>query len=120
VDYSGVLESIMRLDKNIRFTLICDMYGNTVCCKHRDGVQNYLTDRETQEALYQSAQMWNLRRENSKKIGQGRYAFVEYEKICRFTMPFGEDRILLVTCDINENPMKIVKPIFNQIAYPTT
>ncbi len=115
--FSGLLETIMGIDKNIRFTLVSDFYGNTVCCRHREGVENYLTDYETSESLYNSAQMWKIRNEHSPKIGKGRYAFVEYGKISRLTMPLSEDRLLLVTIGNTENPMRLIEPILNQISY---
>jgi len=33
----------MKLDKKIRFSVICDMYGNIVLSRHREGLENFLT-----------------------------------------------------------------------------
>lgn len=108
----------MEIDDNIRFTLVCDYYGNTVCSRHKEGVENYLADYETSQLLYSSAQMWKSRNEHSDKIGRGMYAFVEYGKICRLTLPLSEERLILVTIGKTENPMKLIEPILNKISYP--
>ena len=54
MDYAPLLDKIMGLDKNIRFSLICDMHGNVVNTRHREKLENYLTENETKDALQYS------------------------------------------------------------------
>jgi len=113
-----MLKTIMDSDTNIRFSLVSDMYGNVETCRHREGEDNFLTEKETKDAIQYSADAWRIRRENSAKIGKGKYALVEYEKISRVTMPLSDERLLLVTIDNNQNPMKRIQLILNQVSYP--
>ena len=113
-----MLKTIMDSDTDIRFSLVFDMYGNIVNSKHREGEANFLSEDETKDAILNSAESWRNRKNFAKKIGEGKYALVEYEKICRITMPLSDDRMLLVTADNNGSPMKIIEPILNQISHP--
>ncbi len=118
MNYKMLLNTIMNSDKNIRFSLVSDMYGNIVNSKHRDGESNFLSEDETKHSLVNSAESWRTRKDHSEKIGKGKYAFVEYEKICRITMPLDDERLLLVTTDNNENALKGINLILNQISHP--
>ena len=113
-----LLNTILDSDTNIRFLLVSDMYGNIVNSSHREGEKNFLSEDETKQSLVNSAESWRTRKDHSAKIGKGKYAFVEYEKICRITMPLDDDRLLLVTTDNKENPLKRVELILNQISHP--
>jgi hypothetical protein len=118
MNYKKLLETIMESEKNIRFLLVSDMYGNVVNSKHREGADNYLTEDETKDSLHYSAEAWRIRKEHSAKIGKGKYALVEYEKIFRITVPLTDERLLLVTTDTTEKPYKLVELIMNQISHP--
>ena len=118
MDYTPLLDKIMGLDKNIRFSLICDMHGNVVNTRHREKLENYLTENETKDALQYSVESWRVRNHHSKKIGKGKFAFVEYEKLRRITMPLNEDRMLLVTVDKDGENYEIIDRILNQIRHP--
>ncbi len=118
MDYTPLLDKIMGLDKNIRFSLISDMHGNIVNTRHREKLENYLTENETKDALQYSVESWRVRNDHSKKIGKGKFAFVEYEKLRRITMPLNEDRMLLVTVDKDGENYEIIDRILNQIRHP--
>ncbi len=76
MDFKLLLETIMGLDKNIRFSLVYDLYGNVVNSKHREAEQNYLSEDETKDTLLYSAESWRVRNEHGKKIGRGKFSFL--------------------------------------------
>ncbi len=51
---------------------------------------------------------WKSRNEVSAKIGRGKYALVEYEKIKRITMPLDFDHILYITTDVEADHAPII------------
>ena len=114
--YNVLLETIMRSDKGIRFSLVSDKYGNIITCRHRVGESNFLTEDETKDSLHYSVECWKIRKQHAKKIGIGKYAMVEYEKIIRLTMPIDDENLLLITADNTKSPMKIIDPILNIIS----
>jgi hypothetical protein len=77
-----------------------------------------LTEDETKDSLQCSIESWKIRKQNAKKIGMGKYALVEYEKITRLTMPIDDENLLLVTADSTKSPMKIIDPILSIISNP--
>src|SRR4029077_3317383 len=99
-DYKSLYEKIMSLDPKIRFATIFDMDGKVMFSGHRNGVENLLTPEESQKSLQLAINAWKSRNEVSGKIGKGKYALVEYEKLKRITMPLDSDHILYITTDV--------------------
>ena len=73
----------MSLDPKIRFATIFDMNGKVMFSGHRNGVENLLTPEESKKSLQLAINAWKSRNEVSSKIGKGKYALVEYEKLKR-------------------------------------
>jgi hypothetical protein len=102
---------IVNIDPNIRLVTICDSEGKPVYSRHRLGVVNLLTPRESKESLEMAMTGWKVRNELSHKIGKGRYVVAEYEKIKRITMPFGEDYLLYLTTEVQADHLNIINRI---------
>jgi hypothetical protein len=45
----------------------------------------------------------------ASKVGKGRYAMAEYQKIKRITFPLEENHLLLVTTELDANHHKIIQ-----------
>jgi hypothetical protein len=98
----------MAIDPKIRFATIFDMDGNILHSEHRKGVENFLSPEESKKSLQLAINAWKSRNEVSNKIGQGKYALVEYEKIKRITMPIDSDHILYITTDAEADHAPII------------
>jgi hypothetical protein len=107
-DYKSLYEKIMSLDPKIRFATIFDMNGEVKYSGHRSGVENLLTPEESQKSLNLAINAWKSRNEVSGKIGKGKYALVEYEKLKRITMPLDSDHILYITTDVEADHAPII------------
>jgi hypothetical protein len=107
-DYKSLFEKIMAIDPKIRFATIFDMEGKVLYSSHREGVENFLTPEESQKSLQLAINAWKSRNEVSNKIGRGKYALVEYEKIKRITMPLDFDHILYITTDVEADHAPII------------
>jgi len=107
-DYKSLYEKIMSLDPKIRFATIFDMGGKVMYSGHRNGVENLLTPEESQKSLHLAINAWKSRNEVSSKIGKGKYALVEYEKLKRITMPLDSDHILYITTDVEADHAPII------------
>ncbi len=55
---------------------------------------------------------------DENKIGKGKFALVEYEKLRRITIPLGYERLLLITLDNTDNDLTVIENILNQIKFP--
>lgn len=98
----------MEIDPKIRFATIFDMDGNILLSKHREGVENLLTPEESKRSLQLAINAWKSRNEVSDKIGRGKYALVEYEKLKRITMPLDSTHILYITTDVEADHAPII------------
>jgi hypothetical protein len=107
-DYKSLYAKIMSIDPKVRFATIFDMNGKVMYSGHREGVENLLTPEESQKSMQLAINAWKSRNEVSSKIGKGKYALVEYEKLKRITMPLDSDHILYITTDVEADHAPII------------
>jgi hypothetical protein len=67
-----------------------------------------LSSEETRKSNLQALARWGLRNSLSSKIGRGKYAMAEYEKIKRITIPLDDDHLLLITTEVEADHGKII------------
>ena len=116
MEHQKLVDTIIDLDKNIRFSTVCNMAGNMEVSAHRDGVENYLTTDETQESLKDAAKAWiHSRTPHFKKIGKGLYTLSVYEKLKRATIPLEDGFLLLATMDNQGDQNKIMDGILKAV-----
>jgi hypothetical protein len=98
----------MSINPKIRYATIFDMNGKVLFSAHREGIQNLLSAEESQKSLQLAINAWRSRDEVSGKIGKGKYALVEYEKLKRITMPLDSEHILYITTDVEADHTQII------------
>jgi hypothetical protein len=108
MDYDNLCKAVMDIDAKIRFAGICDETGEIKYGGQREGVENILSNDETRKSNLQALARWGLRNSLSSKIGRGKYAMAEYEKIKRITIPLDDDHLLLITTEVQADHGKII------------
>jgi hypothetical protein len=108
MDYGKLCKDILNLDPKIRYAGICDNTGETKFGGQRQGVQNLLSLEETKRSNLQALARWALRNSLSPKIGKGKYAIAEYEKLKRITVPLENNHLLLITTEVDADHQKII------------
>ena len=108
MDYTKVCKEILDLDPKIRFAGVCDESGEIKFGGQREGLANLLTAEETKRSNLQALARWGLRNSLSSKVGKGKYAMAEYEKIKRITAPLDNDHLLLVTTEVDADHQNII------------
>jgi len=108
VIYKSIFDKVLNIDSKIRFATIFDMNGKVLFSIHREGVQNLLSTEESQKSLQFAINAWKSRNEVSDKIGAGKYALVEYEKLKRITLPLDSEHILYITTDVDADHAPII------------
>src|SRR5919201_2084938 len=111
MDYGKLCKDILELDSKVRFAGVCDETGEIKYGGQREGVKNLLTPEETKKSNLQAMARWGLRNALAPKVGKGRYAMAEYEKIKRVTVPLANDHLLLVTTEVNADHGKIIDSV---------
>ena len=114
-DFGKLCEDILKLDPQIRFAGVCDDSGEIKFGGHREGINNLLSADETKRSNLQAFARWGLRNSLAPKIGKGRYAMAEYEKIKRITIPLENDHLLLVTTEVEADHVKVIDSVINML-----
>lgn len=109
MDYQSFQEKAMKISPAIRYATITDMNGKIKYSGHKKGVKNLLTTKESIKSLKTSANIWKARNQLSRKIGRGKYALAEYEKIKRIVIPLGKTHLLYLTTSARADHSKIIK-----------
>jgi len=108
MNYDKLCKDILSIAQDIRFAGICDDTGEIKYGGHREGITNLLSSDETKRSNLQALARWGLRNSLASKIGKGRYAMAEYEKIKRITFPLENHHLLLITTEVNADHSKII------------
>jgi hypothetical protein len=115
MDYGNLCNDILELDQNIRFAGVSDDTGEIRFGGQRQGITNLLSTEETKRSNLQALARWSLRNSLAPKIGKGRYAMAEYEKIKRITFPLEDYHLLLITTEVNADHGKIISKVLDMI-----
>ena len=91
--------SIMNLDDRVRFVTLIDKSGTIIFGGQREGVKNYLLEKDQKKSLKHILDSWFLRNQFYEGIGDGKYAMAEYEKVKRFTFPLNNSYFLYITTE---------------------
>jgi hypothetical protein len=108
MDYDNLCKEILEQDVNIRFAGVCDDTGQIRYGGQRQGVNNLLSSEETKRSNLQALARWALRNSLAPKIGKGKYAVAEYEKLKRITVPLENYHLLLITTEVDADHQKII------------
>ncbi len=115
MDYESLCKGILALDPKIRFAGVCDETGEIKYGGQRDGLANLLTAEETKRSNLQALARWGLRNSLASKVGKGKYAMAEYEKIKRITAPLDNDHLLLVTTEVDADHQNVIAKVLKLI-----
>jgi hypothetical protein len=115
MDYENLCKGILALDPKIRFAGVCDETGEIKYGGQREGLANLLTAEETKRSNLQALARWGLRNSLASKVGKGKYAMAEYEKIKRITAPLDNDHLLLVTTEVDADHQNVIAKVLKLI-----
>ena len=116
MDYDTLCKSILDLNSKVRFAGICDESGEIKYGGQREGINNLLSNEEIRKSNLQALARWGLRNSLSPKIGKGKYAMAEYEKIKRITIPLDDDHLLLITTEVESDHGDIISNVLKLLS----
>ena len=103
MDYKKFCSQIFDTDSKIRFAAVYDEWGTLLAGGLREGVENLLSEKSQQELVTLSIFDWKARKDMSKKLGIVTYTLAEYENVKRFSFYLGNDHLLLVSSEKNND-----------------
>jgi len=95
-DEGKLVSMILEANKNVRYACICDSDGKILWNSRRNDVQSLISLEDTKASLKRALENWKERDKLTAKIGRGRYAVVDYEKLKRVTVPLRNNHLLYV------------------------
>ena len=113
--YENICKEKIAQDPKIRFAGVCDETGEIKFGGQRHGLANLLTAEETKRSNLQALARWGLRNSLASKVGKGKYAMAEYEKIKRITAPLDNDHLLLVTTEVDADHQNVIAKVLKLI-----
>ena len=118
MDYGKLCNEILMIDPKIHYAGVCDNTGETKYGGQREGVKSLLSPEEIKRSNLQVLARWALRNSLSPKVGKGRYAMAEYEKVKRITIPLEDNsRLLLITTEVDVNHDRIIDHVLKLIQH---
>ena len=115
-DDEGKLVSMMlEANKNVRYACICDSEGKILWNSRRNDIQSMLTLEETKDSVKTACEHWRNRDKLVEKIGKGRFAVVDYEKLKRVTVPLKNNHLLYMHVEAHER--EYIGDVLNIIKY---
>ncbi|HZD36226.1 MAG TPA: hypothetical protein VE130_13575 [Nitrososphaeraceae archaeon] len=115
MDFNKLCKDILGMESKIRFAGVCDDSGEIKYGGQREGVTNLLSPDETRRSNLQAIARWALRGSLAPKVGKGKYAIAEYEKIKRITFPLEGNHLLLVTTEVDADHNKVINDILSML-----
>jgi len=95
-DEGKLVSMVLEANKNIRYACICDSDGKILWNSRRNDIQSLMTLEDIKASVKKACENWMERDKLSAKIGRGRYAIVDYEKLKRITVPLRNNHLLYV------------------------
>ena len=116
MDDEGRLVSMMlEANKNVRYACICDTEGEILWNSRRNEIESMLTLEDTKDSVKKACENWRDRDKLSEKIGKGRFALVDYEKLKRITVPLTNNHLLYM--HVEPNKPEYMGDILNIVKY---
>jgi len=114
-DEGRLVDNMLEANKNVRYACICDGEGEILWNSRRDNIQSMLTLEETKDSVKTACGHWRDRDKLSGKIGKGRFAVVDYEKLKRVTVPLANNHLLYM--HVEANKPEYIGDILNIVKY---
>jgi len=109
LDYENFLDEILKISSKIRYAGIYD--EGKFHHKTQKEVKSYLTEEETETNLSQVVYRWSTRKKMGSKIGKPIFSMTKYEKVYRLTFPLNGAGLILVSIELELDPLDIVDKV---------
>jgi hypothetical protein len=115
----NLCDTIIKLDRNIRFVGIVNDKGEVIEGGFQDGVEPLLEGSDEQEMYTNSLSNMALLKNYSDRLGKVKYSLTEHQKIAMMTFPLDNDILCLSVYSKNTNVDKLKNTILEIISSRT-
>ncbi len=114
-DEGKLVSMMLEANKNVRYACICDSEGKILWNSRRNDLVSMITLEDTKASLKRALATWMERDKLSEKIGKGRFAVVDYEKLKRVTVPLANNHLLYM--HVEAHKPEYIGDVLNIIKY---
>ena len=115
----NLCDTIIKLDRNIRFVGIVNDKGEVIEGGFQDGVEPLLEGSDEQEMYTNSLSNMALLKNYSDRLGKVKYSLTEHQKIAMMTFPLDNDILCLSVYSKDTNVDKLKNTILEIISSRT-
>ena len=115
----NLCDTIIKLDRNIRFVGIVNDKGEVIEGGFQDGVEPLLEGSDEQEMYTNSLSNMALLKNYSDRLGKVKYSLTEHQKIAMMTFPLNNDILCLSVYSKDTNVDKLKNTILEIISSRT-
>jgi hypothetical protein len=115
----NLCDTIIKLDRNIRFVGIVNDKGEVIEGGFQDGVEPLLEGSDEQEMYTNSLSNMALLKNYSDRLGKVKYSLTEHQKIAMMTFPLDNDILCLSVYSKNTNVDKLKNTVLEIISSRT-
>ena len=115
----NLCNTIIKLDRNIRFVGIVNDKGEVIEGGFQDGVEPLLEGSDEQEMYTNSLSNMGLLKNYSDRLGKVKYSLTEHQKIAMMTFPLDNDILCLSVYSKDTNVDKLKNTILEIISSRT-
>jgi hypothetical protein len=110
----SLCETIIKLDRNIRFVGIVNNRGEVIEGGFKQGVEPLLNGIDEQQMYIHSLSNLTMLQSYSDRLGMVRYSLTEHEKVTLITFPLGDGILCLSAmpkANLNKIRDKVIKAL---------
>lgn len=111
MDYNDLCSRIFDIDNQIRFVAVYSKKLGKIAGGMRNGTKTLIPESITTLSVEQSFMRWETRLQMEEWIGLPKYALAEYDKIKRFTFHVNDEKLLLVSTELDISNDFLIKNI---------
>ena len=115
----NLCDTIIKLDRNIRFVGIVNDKGEVIEGGFQDGVEPLLEGSDEQEMYTNTLTNMALLKNYSDRLGKVKYSLTEHQKIAMMTFPLDNGILCLSVCSKDTNVDKLKNTIIDIISTRT-
>ena len=115
----NLCDTIIKLDRNIRFVGIVNDKGEVIEGGFQDGVEPLLEGSDEQEMYTNSLTNMALLKNYSDRLGKVKYSLTEHQKIAMMTFPLDNDILCLSVYSKDTNVDKLKNTVLEIISSRT-
>ena len=113
MNFDELCNNVLKIDANVRFAGILDKNGQLVSGGYKDGLASHLQSDESKMSFHYAAKAWESRKNLSHRVGNERFAIVEFEKVKQISVPVDGQSILLVSVEPKVDHDQVVNKIMS-------